>query len=440
MTDTERQLRPCLAELLRTCIKPSSMVLQVDKTVTQANQETMADSANLTCAPQISKTVTRFYFTDGELCIQALLQPILLADHDLKVGDRIEVRDFVVRKARRLNGNGKIIYLGIQDFEILSQHNSEEWEGEGGFVRSEDEELSAPPRKRRKRNTNRVTFTGVQGPSDESNKDMNRDTVRMSAPKKRLHNEETGMDEEAESEDEFEQMDINLSQIQQRRLALHNLQQASAPTNTSSDDNDEPESPIKQQRDLEPDHPSLVFKSDDVPSTAIRSALTPPSTHPFLPTHNPSPLTPPYHALSSLLSPSLPTKNYPLTTLSIITYTSTSLLSKPNSPFPPKRNIRLIDPSLSPTTHPQGLTLAVYVDARTFLPSPGTIALFRGVVMQKFGKEVILNAYANLKDKPENEKWLVDDERVLEEMGFDVKGMRRWWEDRVSKNAKKSFA
>ena len=149
MSDTEQKLQPCLAEILRTCIKPASMVLQVDGIVTQ---ETTVDSGNRSSAPRSSNTITRFHLTDGELCIQALLQPVLLAHHDPKVGDRIEVRDFVIRKARRLNGSGKIIYLNIQDFAVLNQHNTKDWDGEGGFVKSDQEERSEPSPKRRKRN------------------------------------------------------------------------------------------------------------------------------------------------------------------------------------------------------------------------------------------------------------------------------------------------
>ena len=58
--------------------------------------------------------------------------PALLADCGLSVGDLIEVRDFAVRKARRLNRNDKVVYLGIQDLEILSRHESADWGDEGG--------------------------------------------------------------------------------------------------------------------------------------------------------------------------------------------------------------------------------------------------------------------------------------------------------------------
>ena len=229
-------------------------------------------------------------------------------------------------------------------------------------------------------------------------------------PVRRSQAEDDVTDNESNSDDGFESLDVDLHTIQERRQTLHNLQQTAAIPRPECEENDTQETP----RHVTPPPP-------------------PPTT--FSSHHKSRPLTPPYHTLSALLSSTLPHKNYPLTTIAIITYVSPSLLSKPNSPFPPKRNIRLLDPSL-PKSHTQGLTLAVYIDAKTFFPAAGTIALFRGVVMHKFGKEVILNAYAPLKDKPESEKWYVDDEVTLVEMGFDVKGMRAWWEHRVDRNGK----
>lgn len=99
------------------------------------------------------------------------------------------------------------------------------------------------------------------------------------------------------------------------------------------------------------------------------------------------------------------------------------MIHKPNSPFPPKRHIKIHDPSIS--SRRVGVTVAIYVDAKDFLPEVGTVALFRGVTMQRWEGEVILNAYANLKDC--GEEWFVTGEETLEEMGHDVKGLRRWW-------------
>jgi hypothetical protein len=68
----------------------------------------------------------------------------------------------------------------------------------------------------------------------------------------------------------------------------------------------------------------------------------------------------------------------------------------------------------------------VFIDAASFTPRHGTVALFRGVVMQMWRDEVILNAYPSLRGT----KWYVEDGRELEGMGYDVRGMRAWWEER----------
>jgi hypothetical protein len=78
----------------------------------------------------------------------------------------------------------------------------------------------------------------------------------------------------------------------------------------------------------------------------------------------------------------------------------------------------------------------VYDGARTFKPKVGTLALFIGVVMQRWEGEVILNAYAkrgNREDNGETEGergWYVDDEKRLADMGHDVTGLRDWWTER----------
>ena len=68
------------------------------------------------------------------------------------------------------------------------------------------------------------------------------------------------------------------------------------------------------------------------------------------------------------------------------------------------------------------------------------MALFRGVVMQPWEGEVILNAYARTGEREEavgdEEKggnaWYVDDEESLVEMGYDVRSMKEWWVERTT--------
>lgn len=153
---------------------------------------------------------------------------------------------------------------------------------------------------------------------------------------------------------------------------------------------------------------------------------------------------PPFHTLRSLRDPPvgqpLPTKSYTFTTLAVITWTGTSLIHRHGSVFPPKRHLKVMDASFtfpesttstttaaatqeqnvpsqphsttnspppSPSNRPfrpenpfqEAVTVAIYIDAATFRPLPGTIALFRGLVMQRLANgDIILNAYGRLKD------------------------------------------
>jgi hypothetical protein len=64
------------------------------------------------------------------------------------------------------------------------------------------------------------------------------------------------------------------------------------------------------------------------------------------------------------------------------------------------------------------------------------LALFIGVVMQRWEGEVILNAYAKRGNREDNGEpeggrgWYVDDEERLADMGHDVTGLRDWWTER----------
>jgi hypothetical protein len=86
------------------------------------------------------------------------------------------------------------------------------------------------------------------------------------------------------------------------------------------------------------------------------------------------------------------------------------------------------------------------VDALAFLPEVGTVALFKGLVMNRVraGEDVILNRYplkvgsqtvqagglADADGMGAEEDWFVSDEQKLIEMGYDVEHMKKWWQER----------
>ena len=151
---------------------------------------------------------------------------------------------------------------------------------------------------------------------------------------------------------------------------------------------------------------------------------------------------PPLHTLSSLLQPPphlpLPSPSYACSIFAVTSWCSRNLTypSYAWSPFPPKRHIKIQDPSIV-SRHP-GITLAVYDSAGTFKPKVGTVTLFRGVVMQRWENEVILNAYARRADRDGDfgsaghgeREWYVDDEERLIGMGHDFRKMKDWWAER----------
>jgi hypothetical protein len=143
----------------------------------------------------------------------------------------------------------------------------------------------------------------------------------------------------------------------------------------------------------------------------------------------------PLHSLFSLFSPDLPAKSYMLSTFAVVSWVSPSLIHRANAPFPPKRHLKIHDPTIS--ARKAGITLAVFVDAKSFRPEVGTVALFKGVTMQRWEGEVILNKYAGSKggsEKIEEKDWFVSDPDTLKSIGYDVQGMRAWWEERKRKN------
>lgn len=462
MTTSRSQLQPCLAELLRTCVKPKPIVLQIARIVTQ---ETTADDTNPKHRPPHTP---RFYLTDGELCIQALLQPKLLTEHEVKVGDIVEVNDFGVRKAKRVNGNGKIVYLGVQNFSVLKETPLQDWADAGGFLR-DIEHTEEPSPKRRRLTPPPSTQTGVGLiPKLTSNMKSARSEQGTTRTSGRKHAREASTD----SESDFESAEVSLSQIQKRRQALNDLRQPEvSPAEGLHTKEDQPSSVLKAQHDTQavssvntvrtPVPPS----NPDPPPTDIAVLSKPTQPPPPVPT-----ILPPYHPLSTLLTKPPQT---PISLLTIVTYVSPNILTKPSSPFPPKRNIKLLDPSLSthPLGHyyPQGVMLAVYKDARSFKPAVGSVVLVRGVVVQRVrlrdgpgtGREgLIMNVYGNVQEKLEGManlesggavesggggagagaargvKWVETDEEVLERMGWDVKGLKGWWEERCKDTQK----
>jgi hypothetical protein len=448
-------LQPCIAEVLRTCVHPSTLILRVEKILEETIEKVRSNagpSNDLISHEGRNNglyTTYRLYLSDGEDMIQALIAPHLqplIKLQETTEGSLIELREYKIRRAARLHGKGEVIFLGINDYVCLSlsRPTTSELHDEvllngGGFLLEQDTQQptltnfqaqvqvrSSPP-----------AVTAPEVPSSQESDTFETITIDPETVRKRrqaLHeiSSNTGQKRKRQIEydttpiksrdeqskvassqetDSFETAPNNPETVKRRRQARHDM--ISARGNRQEPEYDNKTSP---SRPTEP-------PPDDM--TTSHTVQPPSSPRAHFSTTNASPeITLPFHTLSSLLHPpvALPPKNYSITILAVVSWISPTLVLRP--PFPPRRSLKLHDPSI--TSQQVGVSISVFIDAATFKPRHGTIALFQGVVMQRHRDEVILNAYPGLRGT----EWYVDDEKRLRELGHDVRAMRGWWEER----------
>ena len=445
------QLRPCIADLLRTCIYPDLLLLRLEKVVTQPlNSDAIEKEAQEERSAGKSeeyglRKVHRLWLSDGELMIQAVLEQPL---HDIfETEERapealLAVKRFRVRRAKRIHSPVEVVYLAIADYEtVLSASPAtptgvDDLVNEGGFIR---EETQSPHEKRK-----------LGSPAPELLRCP--PTAMPSVPS-------------SQESDGFETADVHAETLARRRRALHELNSNTQLSSSPSASRDE--SRRKRRKVLEKnDSPAIALPDDregvisvanldrgkavdgGLPGSSVSQPdrnMTTAAPSTTISTTN-STSAPPLHVLSSLVHPPphspLPSRNYTCSVLAIVSWCSPSLIypRHAQSPFPPKRHIKIHDPSIA--SRHAGITLAVYDNAKTFKPKIGTVALFCGVVMQRWEAEVILNAYARRADQDNRDmdpgegmldgrrRWYVDDENELVGMGHDVRRLREWWAER----------
>jgi hypothetical protein len=461
--------RPCIRELLRTCVHPDSLLLRLEKveirTLNQDEAEKADEAKHSTddSDERSRKEAYLLWLGDGELMIQAVLeQPLhyIFETGECTLGSLLDVKRFRVRRGKRINGLEEVVYLAIADYETVlsanpaTQTQVNDFTNEGGFIR---EETQSPKNK-----------AALRSPSAEFAGKPVAPPAMPSAP--------SSQDFES---DDFETATGDPEIVALRRQALHELgynTQSLASWDTSRD-----QAPRKRRKLLEKQEAHTLIspaRSDRVVGAADvieEAADGPPSLSqggPNIPittqqqsppvqstqapgraaattTPTSTPAIPPLHTLSSLLQPPahslLPSRNYACSVFAIISWCSPNLIfpRQAQSPFPPKRHVKIHDPTIA--SRYAGITLAVYDNAQKFRPKIGTVALFRGVVMQRWEGEVILNAYARKGDREkavgDGEKggnaWYVDDEERLVEMGHDVRSMKEWWVARTMGKAQR---
>lgn len=586
-------LEPQLAELLHTLVHPPWLLLRVVDTQYVELHKTALDTCEISATPQ--ETV-KYLLSDDELTVQALLHrecDKLGIEHNASVDDLIKIHAFELKKSRRINGPGQVVYLLVSDCQfILAEDVDFEVEKSGaqgykrkhsmlGDLKSTGVRASGQPplmpvsgvvRKRARFAQDPVETPEHEDASDSSDSMLElksspsyTNSIKRSAAFSEVHKRHRDVipsptkmrstrrrrtaARPLDEQDDFEAIGSNQITSIQRRQALQPLDQNTinemrgseeAASSASANSRLQPKLKAevkeidKNQQGLAPRiaegspsnipaHPSmrerpsalldsLLYQVRDAtyalsqperarqllqrpasrPSTShgtVRADITTTSTMNTSSNLLPSP---PFHTLRSLRHPAanstLPSKNYMLTTLAIVSWASPSLIQKANSPFPPKRHIKIVDPSLTASRpssragndsqtasgladrsvtvgsqpfQPQNvfqeaITVANYIDASDFQPAVGTIALFRGLVMQRLANgDVILNAYGRLKDQrfktsvassgikdghsavkePEDGEndsfshWYITDEARIRAFGHEreLEFCRKWW-------------
>src|SRR2546423_657909 len=153
------RLRPCIRELLRTCVHPDSLLLRLEKveirTLNQDEPEKEDEAKHGTDdSDERRKETYLLWLGDGELMIQAVLeQPLhyIFETGECSLGSLLRVKRFRVRRGKRINGLEEVVYLAIADYEtVLSTspaipNQVNDFTNEGGFIREEKQSPKNKP-------------------------------------------------------------------------------------------------------------------------------------------------------------------------------------------------------------------------------------------------------------------------------------------------------
>jgi hypothetical protein len=118
------EIRPRLAKLFRTYFYPPSLALRIDKIILQESNRNKRDESRQDghLSDDDNAEAYRLFIGDSVLIMQALLQsrllPLLDAE-DIKAGNIIILKEFKIKRAKRLNGQGEVMFLGVSDCNII---------------------------------------------------------------------------------------------------------------------------------------------------------------------------------------------------------------------------------------------------------------------------------------------------------------------------------
>ncbi|KAM5455353.1 hypothetical protein McanMca71_006220 [Microsporum canis] len=377
------QVRPCIAEFLRTGCRPPELRLRVERVIEvpvaiplHTHDEGEEDQGGRPEATALYKAY-RMFLSDGEHTIQALLKSQLhaLVSHtdELAPGTVLDIEDYELRAANRVvsgggsrQSPGTVVFLAVGRYSPVEPGTPDH----SGSLLQQGEDFA----------------TGR----------FDRDDGLSTRPEKRQRTASVAADE-------------------------------ASPARTSSQ---------RDRSEARTGNAANTPIPHDTPGAA--SSHLPPK-HIVEPSRK-------ILALSDLLFPltPFPRRNHICNVIAVVSWISPEVIKR--TYMPPKRDLRLIDPSIvdtidqrrsstAPSSLPSslppsrtangtlGISMSVFVDAAKFHPPVGTVALFRGLKTHEWDG-ISLNAYE--KDC-RNKEWFVTDPARLAMLGVDASALKTWW-------------
>ncbi|QSS66898.1 RPA1_DBD superfamily domain-containing protein, partial [Histoplasma capsulatum] len=413
-TSSEAEIRPCIAELLRTGYHPSELILRVERvievlftpspghatgtttTTTAAVAVAVAASASASARP--NRRSYRVFLSDGEFVIQALLAKALhrfaLAG-EVAVGSVMRLERFELRKGERIGGSdgadgaGQVMFLAVEGFRCLTKKGV----GERGtrVLERGDVEVRVGEQKRKKgdqgnedgggggggtgRGAKAPRISDADGAADISGDwedgflvedsisdclsgnlngifDSGSQMFEDYADSGNIHN----ATKDAKGHPGVRPGSSTSMQEQERSAHLEELSTANISFSNSPLQPEPPET-IKQ----EPSSSShtatqnLNTQNKNNTSTQLGTATHSQFKLPGILEPVSRPLN--LHTLSQLLHPAkpLPKRNYLCDVLAVISWISPDIVKRPQ--MPPKRDLRIMDPTI--TSHKNNLNHAL---------------------------------------------------------------------------------
>ncbi|KAI4163991.1 MAG: hypothetical protein LQ342_002488 [Letrouitia transgressa] len=350
--DLELTLKPILVELVRTQYCFPNIKLLVDRidvvTVPEAD-------------PATGNEAFKFVLTDGEGSIQALLKRRhykLVFNEDVREGSFVILRDYHIARGKRLDGNGEVLYLVIEDFFSIGEDGRWQYSSDGEQVDtmiSKSSQNSKP-----EENPPSSKYDSFNDIFEDKTLD-NTDHAEAGS----ILTAEKGKGKETEGKNKTESPTPPTSQ--QMREAMKRK------WDTCLEDID-PNDPFRMSKYRKLEQEALERKKTMVAERAEAAAAKP----------LPNALDIPITLLAAVTGENKRrSKNHNILALIV----SVSSETARRSGMPSKRDVQIMD-----TSTVKKVNLSVFENAENFHPQPGTVALFRHLRTHEFDGGS-LNAY-----------------------------------------------